>query len=121
MVVGGFPGDSHYNVEIIDLSNATKAPCIDIPAVNGIDAYAVGEFIDDHALICNAFNGNDLNAAECFRYEDDVGEWVKAMNTEIRSWGAGDAVLENGDWWITGGMDSNGNRVNTAQVLGSTG
>ena len=92
----------------------------DLPLVEsdyGGLVHPVSRAFDDHLLVC----GGSLhyeNVAECREYNYSTNAW---SNSDVRllkaRYQATSIVLDDGSWWVMGGVGADGKRVNTSEIM----
>ena len=98
---------------MIDDEDIKQSPCQIKKYPMPIEHHA-GVISHNQPVVCGG--GSYPSTAKCNKYNFETKEWtaMPSMNTER---GRHAMTEANGDLFITGGIDGNGNRLNTAEMF----
>ncbi len=113
LICGGYiPGAD--NCEVIDLES-TATSCKNLPNFPKAIFAAVGKLrFEQSPIICGG-DQNGLASNKCFSLENN--EWVFSDSINLVRVKAAAAQLQDGKLLVTGGYDSSGSSINSAEML----
>ena len=74
VVVGGYSSQSHYDVEVIDLSNNFLS--CKKPAEIKLKGRSVGTYLDGRVVVCGGIDANDEVTDLCYEHDGPSDTWM---------------------------------------------
>lgn len=104
-------------VQIVGIG-CPDAVCDSIASLPSPLQAAVAEWVDDHLMVCGGYGEGPVKARNvCYVFDSHDQEWKLAVDMHSKRIAAGSVMLPNGDFWVTGGYESETRVHDSSEIL----